>query len=127
MNKADLDKMTKEELMEAIERVDELHYCLRRGTLIRYILDAVSDIRRQKAYNNARKAEDDAIKAMNAYFNWQKRAIQDYGDGESVVIMDLPKEFIAEGEELSRAWEEAEEKRKKANKVEDDIYMKLLK
>lgn len=126
MNKADLEKMTKEELIEAIARVERQKYPYF-GKLTQDILDAISQIRREKIFRDANEARDESVKAMNAYFDWQRRVIRDYGDGQTVKVLDIPENVIAEGSKLNEAWNKAEEKRKQAEKAEDDYYRRLLK
>lgn len=126
MNKADLEKMTKEELIEAIERVERQKYPYS-NKLTRDILDEINEIRREKVFCDANEAKNESVKAMNAYFDWQKRVIRDYGDGENVKIIDIPEDVREEGKKLSEAWKSAEEKQKQADKAEDDYYRRLIK
>ena len=122
--KIDLNKYTKSEIIEAIEMLDETKYYF--NHLKEEVKEQAEGNRRARIHENAMNALEESNKAMNDYLNWRKAVMILYGDGNTVMFDGLPPEEIKVGADLETAWKEAEEKRKIARKLEDDMYKELL-
>lgn len=114
------DNYTKSELVEAIKYISTTLYGYR--DLPKNIISAITNIRRQKVFDNASKAAEKAIADMNAYMKWQKEVINKYGDGKTVKFSALPFAEMEKGARLQTAWNRSEEARKKARLEEDKMY-----
>lgn len=123
--KIDLNKYTKSEIIEAIERLDETKYYF--NHLKEEVKKQADGNRGARIHENAMNALEESNKAMNDYLNWWRKAVMIiYGDGKSVAFNDLPPTELKIGTDLERAWKEAEEKRKITSKLEADMYKELL-
>lgn len=110
-----LKQFTKEELIEAIIKISRWSSFISAD----HIVEEIKEFRRKTAFEKGQQARQHAIDCMQKYFDWRKRVIDTYGNGESVKLKDVPFDEVQKGAELEKKWKASEEARKKAEKEED--------
>lgn len=110
-----LQKYPKELILEAISREWQADYYIQR--ILLYCERKTAEI----SFIEEEEAIKEISKTSAAYFAWKKEMIKLYGDGQSVLLVNVPPYEIEKGLALERAWREAIIREQQISKKIDKI------